>query len=725
MITYLKEYNTGGKNNEINNNENEEISTPQRLSGIYLPLINSQFSIPADMIINYLHEKGKIDYSYILSLSDILKKIPSVDQISKSQVPDNPDIDEEELNKEYENFSLNSRMKFPYSVNMYSSNNTIISFFSNLKTISDDLNYISFLAKNKSEIDDSIKKSIDLLRYELVMGIGPMSNEKLENKSFTTEDLLEYMISPYCVDKYSLTNQPYNNPFVSFNDYKLFLLSPNRNKIALIENITGYFSSSNILLKNFITGGIVSLKKSVITYRANDIIELFIICLYLIRLLLEYINKYTCELHDIAKFVHEESTSGDLNESEVFIPETIHNKIRLIDLDESDGYSREELNQLGINPSPSDRIKLNEIDEQYKRKWAQLQKAYIKIFKVGLSKIISKVNSLFFKKYYGRIPHLFREYGHKAEVVENTMAGDPGEILSTLAVDYVERMTEDSTSLFNNLLQIAKRIASVGNIEEKVNIINTYCKKFPLDKDNPDSIKNNILNETRYRIAESILQDNTIYGFTVDGILQNRKFPPANHIVTSLFVKNPHEKPIQQTVSDIFTDDNNILLFANPKDILKFNNLYRQSASKIIDSFNPKLTSIAEKNIARSGIRFAQNVIDENTDETAISSGSQIDAKEQKKISQSIDKAVIGAIDMAIAQKRRCLQCAGIAHDMISRVTDLAKRCVVSMLMVEKSLTDTSNGRKPTYNSGNKMTTNKRVSKQLEANRQHIENRNE
>jgi hypothetical protein len=80
---------------------------------------------------------------------------------------------------------------------------------------------------------------------------------------------------------------------------------------------------------------------------------------------------------------------------------------------------------------------------------------------------------------------------------------------------------------------------------------------------------------------------------------------------------------------------------------------------------------------------------------------------------------------MVIAQKRRCLQCAGIAHDMIGRVTDLAKRCVVAMLNVEKESTDKGNGNKATYNSGNRMVNNRVVNRKLEANKRHIENRNE
>jgi hypothetical protein len=306
-------------------------------------------------------------------------------------------------------------------------------------------------------------------------------------------------------------------------------------------------------------------------------------------------------------------------------------------------------------------------------------------------------------------------------VVENTMTGDPGEILTSSCVKYVERMSNDSTELFNELLQIARRLTSVTNIEEKINIINNFCKKFPVDKGNTDNIKNNILNETRFKIASSILQDNEIYGFTVDGILQNRKFPPANHIVTSLFVRNPHEKPREQSVNDIFSGEKTILQFAHPENIVKFNNLYRQSASKIIDTFNPKIAGLTEKNLNKATRRFSDQVTKYQMEENSMR---EADPKEQKKVSNDIDKSVIRAIDMAIAQKRRCLQCAGIAHDMIVRVTDLAKRCVVAMLNVEKELTDTANGKKPAYNSGNKMAKNRAVNKKLEANRRYIDNRN-
>jgi hypothetical protein len=174
-------------------------------------------------------------------------------------------------------------------------------------------------------------------------------------------------------------------------------------------------------------------------------------------------------------------------------------------------------------------------------------------------------------------------------------------------------------------------------------------------------------------------------------------------------------------VNDIFSDDKNILIFAHPENITKFNNLYQSSASKIIDTFNPKMAGAVEQNLEKAAKRFSNQLLHSNTEE--LNARNEEDPKEQRKISNLIDKSIIKAIDMAIAQKRRCLQCAGIAHDMISRVTDLAKRCVVAMLNVEREATDTSRGNKTAYNSGNKLANNRAINKQLEANKKYIENR--
>jgi hypothetical protein len=675
-----------------------------------------------DVFIEFLsNDDGTFNDGDIDSFSHNLQSISLKDIITKSHIlGEKIDVNYNDIIKEYELFCLESKMKFLYSINIDHSRRTTISFLKDMEKIISDLNYCAYLVNSKSEIDSIITSSKNILRYEFYLGSNN-AYKKCELSS-TIEDNIITIISPYFVDNYINENLLPNNPFHSLEEYIICLLSPYKYKFTILESVKNVLNlNNNILLANFIEGGIELLRKNVVTYRSQEIINLFIITHYIIHLIIENVLQFSQELHDVASFIHSEIVNNGINESESYVPKTVHDHFRIV-CTENDSYSFE--SEMLDNPlSKSDNTRLNAIDETYKRKWAQLQKIYIKIFKIGISKIVSRANASFFKKYYGRIPHLYSQYGDRAVVVENTMVGDPGEILSVSAVKYVEKMSNDSTDIFNSLLQITRRLGSVTNIEERINVVNTYCKQFKLDKNNPDSIKEGIINETRYKIASSILQDNEIYGFTVDGIMQNKKFPPANHIVTSLFVKNPHEKPGEQSVSLIFSGAEHILQFAHPENLLKFNNLFKQSASKIIDTFNPKVASMAEKNIEKAARKFSYQIMHKDNDAPSML---DLDPKEQKQISDDINKGLIKALDMAIDQKRRCLQCAGIAHDMIARVTDLAKRCVVAMLNVEKELTDKSRLRnKPVYNSGNKLQKNRSITKQLEANKKHIEERNQ
>jgi hypothetical protein len=714
MITYIKDFTT--KKKEENNLVVSQVNTNTFINS-FTPTLNSEINIPYDTFFNYLCDEGNLEGVDLFSFADFLKSTSIYDVISQSHIQgEKITASIDDLKKEYEKFSLESKMKFPYSINFYSSSH-IISFLNNLKKIIFELNYIAYVSDSKLDIDSTLHELKTTLKYEF--WIGNDARDFNDSATVTSQEMILKTVSPYIIGQYTIQSPP-NNPFRAYQDYINSLISPYKYKLDILECIKELLNqNTNILLARLLEGGLYALQKDVVTYRSNDIIKLFLVCNYILHILVEYVIRFSQEFHDVADFIHGEIINGDLSSQEAHIPLTVHEIFGLLNFENTyygnAVYSGEAENTMSMK----DNVKLNEIDETYKRKWAQLQKAYIKIFKVGISKILSRGNAFFFKKYYGRIPHLYSQYAARSPVVENTMVGDPGEILSSSCVKYVQRMSIDSTELFNQLLQLARRITSITNVEEKINVINSFTKKFHIVKDKVDSIKNNILNETRYKIATSILQDNEIYGFTVEGILQNKKFPPANHIVTSLFVKNPHEKPREQSVNDIFSGEKSILQFAHPENIVKFNNLYRQSASKIIDTFNPKVASLTEKNLNKATKRFADQIARYEMNENSMR---DVDPKEQKKISNDIDKSIIKAIDMVIAQKRRCLQCAGIAHDMIGRVTELAKRCVVSMLNVEKSITDTANGKKPAYNSGNKLTKNKTVNKKLDANKRYIEN---
>jgi hypothetical protein len=672
-----------------------------------LPVLNSPFTINGDKLFNYLSnnngELKDIDFYFLIGLlNDIdIKELIRNFTIMHNYINSPTDIDE--IKEQYKKFILLSKMKFPYNIDLYISN-YIIRIMKNSVNIINALNYCAFVSNSKSEIDDSINKDKNLLKYELWL-----SNKTNNN----LEEMIHLNISPFNVPMY-FDYSTSNNPFHTIDDYILCLLTPYKFKLNNLREIKSIFNTeNNKLYKLMLEGGYNQLQKEVLTYRAKDIINLFLVSLYAAHIIIEYNLLYSKELHEVAFFIYNETQCDTIHEPQVLIPYSVHESFRLLEIDNP----RNKMYSFEAQNSMQDNVRLNDIDEQYKRKWAQLQKIYIKIFKVGISKIYSKVNSLFFKKYYGRIPHLYSEYGNKAIIVENKMVGDPGRILSTIVSKYIEKMSDDATGIFNDLLQLARRLTSTTNIKEKINVVKSYCTKIKIDDTNIDSIKKAIVYETRFRIASSILQDNTIYGFTVDGIMHNKKFPPANHIVTSLFVKNPHEQPVEQRVSEIFDSDDSLLMFAYPEKVANFNNIYRQNASKIIDTFNPKVASMTEKNMTKAAKRYSYQLMNNTTQE--LNNAEETNPKEQQKISNMIDRAVVHAIDMAIEQKRRCIQCTGIAHDMIGRVTDLAKRCIIAMLEVEKKLTD------PAYKTGLKQNKNSAINKQNKANSEHIKRQNE
>jgi hypothetical protein len=708
----------------IISNENKAVNTIRQsnagvkndlLAPKTYPLMTSGFAINISDFSSYLSSDINLDID-IAGLTEILRSIDIKDLIIGSRVIKDPiDESKDELIYKYNKFVLESKNKFIYSVHINMYYNSIDCILGLINKIMMDLNYIAFVSKDKYEIDEVIEKSKYNLKDALWLGKNDnLKSYSLCDRDCNLEDKINIVTSPFSLSEYRIYRTTNNTPFKS-EDYIRFLLSPHIFKLNHLEVIKSILDADeNVLYYIMREGGLTELKKRVLTYRSFDIIELFLYCMYIVYLVIEYVLVYTQELHDAARFIYDEIEDNDYYSPHVFIPPSLHNIFRICEIGDDPSLSTEaDSMQLNYNDG------LEAIDKSYKNKFDQLQKAYINIFKIGMSKILSRKNSLFFKKYYGRIPHLYKQYANDSEIVENNIVGDPGEILSGGCVNYVERMADDSTNLFNELLQLAKKMASTTNISAKINLIKGYCKKFPIEQNNLDMVKRHVLSETMYRIANSILQDNEIYGFTVEGIVQNKKFPPANHIITSLFVKNPHEKPVRQTVGNIFNSEKYILIFAHPENIIKFNNVYRTSASKVIDTFNPKMVSIIEKNLEKATKKYSRQLLKNAADE--MHPIEETDPKEEKKASEQIERAIVSSIDMVISQKRRCLQCAGIAHDMIARVTELAKRCVVAMLNTERERTDIAKGNKSTYNSGVRISNNKSINRKLERNKKHIE----
>ena len=351
-----------------------------------------------------------------------------------------------------------------------------------------------------------------------------------------------------------------------------------------------------------------------------------------------------------------------------------------------------------LQPKQMSQISVDKITENYKRKGLQLQKTYTDIFKVKLSKIKSKVNAMFFKRWYGRIPSMLQRYGNSAKITENRMKGDPSQILMSSGLQYIQNMMQNTEKLFQEILDTAKHIASAGGLPQKLNVARAFCKQYPIEVgSDPKTLEKQIVNEATFRIASCIFQDNGIYGYTPEGIVENGKFPTCNHIVTSLFIDNAHEQAEELTVSDIFQQPQSLTMFAHPEQFQKFEQTYNQSVQSVVRNFNPKMCAVVHKNLDLNYKHFCSAINRPLGADTGIT-GDRDDVSNMKKQAKAIDDGIVKAMDLIIDQKRRCIQCVGAMYEMTSRVTGLAKRCVAALHQEELKRGDVN------FNSGMRAT---------------------
>lgn len=351
-----------------------------------------------------------------------------------------------------------------------------------------------------------------------------------------------------------------------------------------------------------------------------------------------------------------------------------------------------------LQPKQMSQISVDKITENYKRKGLQLQKTYTDIFKVKLSKIKSKVNAMFFKRWYGRIPSMLQRYGNSAKITENRMKGDPSQILMSSGLQYIQNMMQNTEKLFQEILDTAKHIASAGGLPQKLNVARAFCKQYPIEVgSDPKTMEKQIVNEATFRIASCIFQDNGIYGYTPEGIVENGKFPTCNHIVTSLFIDNAHEQAEELSVSDIFQQPQSLTMFAHPEQFQKFEQTYNQSVQSVVRNFNPKMCAVVHKNLDLNYKHFCSAINRPLGADTGIT-GDRDDVSNMKKQAKAIDDGIVKAMDLIIDQKRRCIQCVGAMYEMTSRVTGLVKRCVAALHQEEMKHGDVN------FNSGMRAT---------------------
>ena len=333
--------------------------------------------------------------------------------------------------------------------------------------------------------------------------------------------------------------------------------------------------------------------------------------------------------------------------------------------------------QLKRNVYQSNNLAINKIDERYNKKFSKLKNIWTEIHDIKPSKLKTKINSVYFKKWYGRIPSMFTRYGSEATITENRMRGDPTLILANSAPKYIANIVTETNKLFQNIIDMSKRIASVSDVQGKINIVKSWCTTYKVeDITDPKSIEKSIVNEITLRIAKCIFQNNDVYGYSAEGIVENGKFPSANHIVTSLFIENSNEEPQQQSVADIFSKPESITVYAHPNKLATFDELFKKTSNAIVQNFNQKLVNSVHENL-EINFRNYSNSLRRKSDQ--IDGGEANDAENNKKIAKAIENGIVTGLDLAIDQKARCMQCVGAMYDMLVKVQRLAKLCVAAL----------------------------------------------
>ena len=353
-------------------------------------------------------------------------------------------------------------------------------------------------------------------------------------------------------------------------------------------------------------------------------------------------------------------------------------------IDGSFNFGKSQLKSNSFNPQ---NFAVNNTENKYKAKFSKLNNIWNDVFHVKPGKLKAKLNSMYFKKWYGRIPSMYSHYGAEAQITENRMKDDPTNVLANTCPKYMTAIVTQTNKVFQELIDLSRRVAAANDINAKINVAKSYCKDYTIeDTRDPKQVETAITNEAALRIARCLFQGNEVYGYTPEGIVENGKFPDANHIVVSLFEDNAHEEPQPLSVNEIFRSPDSITVFAHPQKIAAFDTLFKKCANAITQNFNEKLVSSVHENMEINFKNYSNSLRRKSDD---IDGGDANEATLNKKLAKSIQNGIVKGLDYAIDQKARCIQVTGACYDMLGRVERLAKLAVAAMHKVEVEHGDT------------------------------------
>ena len=291
-------------------------------------------------------------------------------------------------------------------------------------------------------------------------------------------------------------------------------------------------------------------------------------------------------------------------------------------------------------------------------------------------------NLAFYKRYLDRVESgLYSRYGSDSYVFENEMVDDPVNILKGPAQQYIHDIVEDVNKLFKQVLDMSKALETKTTAEGAISVVNRYVKEYigqnikgqKVDQ-NKLSWRDKILNATKFKIANILLRygDREVYGYTAKNMVL-KGYPPANHLIVTMFVSNPEEHPSRRSVTSVFTSPESFRILADSD---------KQDVFSIVGMTSSVLNKTIDGKVMNDIKLSKSNAIKE------FKASNNPNKSDDAKIIDSVWDGINVACKELLGRKKYFIDCINVYYDMILRIDRLAILAIKSMLDTENASRD-------------------------------------
>ena len=330
-------------------------------------------------------------------------------------------------------------------------------------------------------------------------------------------------------------------------------------------------------------------------------------------------------------------------------------------------------------------------------------------------------NLIFYKRYLDRVESgLYSRYGSESYVYENNMVDDPVNILKGPAQQYIHDIVEDVNKLFKQVLDMSKALETKTTAEGAISVVNGYVKEYVGQNIKGQKVdqgklswRDKILNATKYKIANILLRygDRQVYGYTAKNMVL-KGYPPPNHLIVTMFVENPEERPSRISVTSVFNSPESFRILADSD---------KQDIFNVVSMTSSVLNKTTDGKVMNDIKLSKSNAIKE------FKASNAPNKSDEAKIIDSVWDGINVACKELLGRKAYFIECINVYYDMILRIDRLAVLAIKSMLDTENAYRDKKYKNGASYKrdtndyteDGQYLTATDRKISQLESGRQH------